>query len=157
MTLEFVLLTIAGHSPLLAVLIAGLALLSARRARLGPRSVTLARLGLSVLLVSKLLSLLWDLAFPLLMYSPVYLEQQDYLRLTRVVSIVVTLLSAAGLAVLIAAVLARAQAGGAPTPGPFGAPVPSALTPENTAFPVQGPAGHQPPTTDQSTDWARPS
>ncbi|MEV4641659.1 hypothetical protein AB0J80_30380 [Actinoplanes sp. NPDC049548] len=120
MTVSYLFSGLLGHLPVLAALIAGLVLVSARQTRLGPRSTTLARLGLAALLLSQLLNMAWLFVFPQLIRSLDY-RASTYGMVTFGVSVVLSLLMAAGLGLLIAALVTRGAGGGGPFDGsPYG-------------------------------------
>jgi hypothetical protein len=109
-----------GHLPLLGVLIAGFVLVAGRRRRLGPRSVLFARLGLGTLVLGTLLQWAWTLLIPML-YSSLDYSATRYGVVFGLVGLITSVISAAGVGLLIAAVVTR-------NPGP--------------AFADDGPAGY---------------
>ncbi|MEV8505656.1 hypothetical protein AB0368_12625 [Actinoplanes sp. NPDC051475] len=132
MTVGYLFSGVLTHLPVLAVLIAGLALVTSRKARLGPRSTMLARLGLAALVLGELLGAVWFIVFPQLIRSLDY-RPSTYGMVTFGVGLVLSTLMAAGVGLLIAAVVTRAPGGG----GPF--------EPSPYAFPTPGAPGSQPP------------
>lgn len=119
-----------GHLPLLAVLIAGFVLIATRRRWLGARSVLLARLGLGALALASVLQLAWSMLIPTL-YSRLDYSTTRYTLLFSLSGLVTALISAAGVALLIAAVVTRGNGptfGGQPPPGgdPYGGQPPTA-------------------------------
>jgi len=110
---------------LLAVLITGFVLVAARSARLGPRSVLLARLGLGALVLGSLLQIAWTLLLPTL-YSTLDYSVARYGLLFSGFGLVTALVSTAGVGLLIAAVVTRRPGPGfpgrPPPGGPFAAP-----------------------------------
>ena len=125
MTVGYLFSGVLGHLPLLAVLIAGFVLIAARRARLGPRSVLFARLGLGALVLGSLLQIAWTLLIPVL-YSRLDYSATRYGLLFSGVGLVTALVSAVGVGLLIAAVVTRspgpAFAGQPPSGGPYAGP-----------------------------------
>ena len=125
MSVGYLLSGVLGHLPLLAVLIAGFVLVAARRERIGPRSVLFARLGLGGLLLGSLLQLAWTALLPTL-YSRLDYSVMRYGLLFSGIGLVTALLSAAGVGLLIAAIVTRspgpAFAGQPPGGGPFVGP-----------------------------------
>lgn len=132
MTVGYLFSGVLTHLPVLAVLIVGLVLVASRRARLGPRSTMLARLGLAALILCQVLDVVWLLVFPQLIRSIDY-RPSTYGVLTSGVGILLSGLMAAGLGLLVAALVTRAAGGG----GPF--------EPSPYAFPAPGAPGSQPP------------
>ena len=106
-----------GHLPMLAVLIAGFVLVAARRERLGPRSTLFARLGLGALVLGSLLQMGWTVLFPAL-YSSLNYSPSDYGVAFALIGLMTSVISAAGVGLLIAAVVSRGPAGGFGGPGP---------------------------------------
>ena len=141
MTVGYLFSGVITHLPVLAVLIAGLVLVSARGARLGARSTMLARFGLGVLLAGQILDVVWFMMLPQIIASTDY-ASRSYGIMSLVVGIMLALLIAAGLGLLIAALVTRAPAGPG---GPFEAasgPFRPGNPPEGSAagFPAQGQA-----------------
>jgi hypothetical protein len=97
---------VLGHLPLLAVLITGFVLIAGRRAWLGPRSVLLARLGLGALALGSVLQMVWTLLIPLL-YSRLDYSATRYGLVISVFGLLTALISAAGVGLLIAALVTR--------------------------------------------------
>ncbi|MFI7600970.1 hypothetical protein [Actinoplanes sp. NPDC049681] len=122
MTVGYLLSGVLTHLPVLAVLITGLVLVTSRQARLGPRSTMLARLGLAALILGELLGAVWVIVFPQLIHSLDY-RPSTYGVVTFGVSLVLSVLTAAGVGLLIAAVVTRAPGGSAPfEPPPYAYP-----------------------------------
>ena len=125
MTVGYLFSGVLGHLPLLAVLITGFVLVAARRARLGPRSVLLARLGLGALMLGSLLQIAWTLLLPLF-YSRLDYSATRYGLLISAFGLVTALVSAAGVGLLIVALVTRspdpAFAGQPPTGGDLRGP-----------------------------------
>lgn len=92
--------------PLLGVLIAGFVLIANRRAWLGPRSVLFARLGLGALAVTCLFQLATTMVMPMV-YSSLDASVMGYSVLLSAVGLITSLLSAAGVGLLVAAVVTR--------------------------------------------------
>jgi hypothetical protein len=138
MSVGFLFSGVLGHLPLLAVLVAGFVLIATRRAWLGPRSVLLARLGLAALALSSLLQLAWTMLIPTL-YSTLDYSMMRYSLLISVSGLVTSLISAAGVGLLIAAVVSR-------SPGPaFSGPPPTDGPPFPGPPPTDGPPFPGPP------------
>jgi hypothetical protein len=112
--------------PMLAVLLTGLVLVSVRRAQLGARVANFALAGLGVLAVAAVLSLAWSYAFPYLIADRTVQDYsiRDLGMLSAIVSIILALITAAGVALLIGAILART--GAPPVLGGFAGPPPAA-------------------------------
>ena len=110
-----------GHLPLLAVLVAGFVLIATRRAWLGPRSVLLARLGLGALALGSLLQVAWTMLIPML-YSTLDYSVMRFNLLFSVSGLVTSLISAAGVGLLIAAVVTRSPGPAFPGQPPTGGP-----------------------------------
>ena len=110
-----------GHLPLLAVLVAGFVLIATRRAWLGPRSVLLARLGLGALALGSLLQLAWTMLIPTL-YSTLDYSVIRHGLLLSVSGLVTSLISTAGVGLLIAAVVTRSPGPAFAEPPPTGGP-----------------------------------
>jgi hypothetical protein len=125
-----------GHLPLLAVLVAGFVLIATRRAWLGPRSVLLARLGLGALALGSLLQLAWAMLIPTL-YSTLDYSMTRYSLMFSVSGLVTSLISAAGVGLLIAAVVTRSPGPAFPGQPPPGGP-PFAGPPYEGGQPYQG-------------------
>lgn len=110
-----------GHLPLLAVLVVGFILISSRRAWLGQRSALLARMGLGALALGSLLQLAWSLLIPTL-YSSMDFPMLRFSMVFSLISLVTSAASAAGVGLLVAAVVTRSPgpdyAGQQPTGGP---------------------------------------
>lgn len=116
MSVGYLLSNLVGHLPMLAVLVAGFVLVSARGRAIGPRSAGLARLGLAVLTVTVVLQLAWSVALPRVLSS---LDSTTRFGIASfVIGMFLALLSAAGIALILAAVVTRAPAGPGPPHGP---------------------------------------
>jgi hypothetical protein len=154
MTVGYLFSGVLGHLPLLAVLIAGFVLIAARRARLGPRSVLFARLGLGALVLGSLLQIAWTLLIPVL-YSRLDYSATRYGLLFSGVGLVTALVSAVGVGLLIAAVVTRSPGRRLPDSHPAAAPTRDR---PSTAGSPSGPATARPgrPTGDPSTTGGRP-
>jgi hypothetical protein len=120
MNVGYVFSTVVGHLPVLAVLIAGLVLIGTRRARIGPRAAMFGQLGAGVLLVAEVLQLGWGMAFPSIVSALDY-DSSRYQAISIAVSLLLSLLFAAGIGLLVAAVVARAPGSGGPGAGGPGA------------------------------------
>jgi hypothetical protein len=130
MSVGYFLSNLVGHLPLLGVLIAGFVLVSARRQTIGARSTSLARLGLIALLVSVILQLAWAMAIPRLMDT---LESTTRFGLAAsVIGIILAVFFAAGIALILAAVVSRTPSGPPPPYGPG-----DQFTPSQTYTPTQ--------------------
>jgi hypothetical protein len=130
MSVGYFLSNLLGHLPLLGVLIAGFVLVSARRPAIGARSASLARLGLVALLVSVILQLAWSTAIPQVMDT---LDSTTQFGLAAsVIGILLAVAFAAGVALILAAVVTRSPSGPAPPYGPG-----DQFTPSQTYSPAQ--------------------
>ena len=123
---------VIAQLPLLAVVIGGFVVVSARRAQIGARSALLARLGLAVLVVDIVLQGLWTVTLPRLI-SSLDMNYSRFGVFSFGVGLLLTILFAAAIALLIAAVVTRS----APVPGPHGAGTPPAGFPGEA--PTAGP------------------
>ena len=122
MSVGYFLSNLLGHLPLLGVLIAGFVLVSARRPTIGARSASLARLGLITLLGSVILQLAWAMVIPELMDT---LDSTTQFGLAAsVIGIILAVVFAAGVALILAAVVTRTPSGPAPPFGPGDQPIP---------------------------------
>ncbi|MFI7545810.1 hypothetical protein [Actinoplanes sp. NPDC049599] len=135
-----------GQLPLLAVLVVGFVVLGSRGKRLGARSVLLARLGLGTLTLGMILGIAWTMLIPTL-YSRLDYSVARYSLLFSGLGLITSLLSAAGIALLIAAVVSR-ESGPPFQDGPFaggpaagGAPADAAAG--GASFSGQPPPGGQ--------------
>jgi hypothetical protein len=108
--------------PTLVVLVAGIALLTTRRATLPPRSVQLGVAGCVAMLVGTLVGLAWSVSLPLLVSQGGGVNFTNVSLLSLLVGGVLTLLHAAGLGLLIAAVLGGVRV---PDPPPTAAAPPA--------------------------------
>jgi len=131
MTVGYLFSGVITHLPILAVLITGLIVVGSRKDRLGRRSATFAQLGLGVLVLGQLLEIIWFLLLPEIIGSMDY-SSRSYGILTLIVGILLAALLAAGLALLIAALVTRAPAGPA---GPYEPAQPGAAGPYQPAQP----------------------
>ncbi len=126
--------------PLLAILIGGFVLVSTRRARIGARSALFARIGLAVLAVNLVFQAVWTVLFPQLI-SSLDLEYSQFGMLSFGAGLILTVLLAAGIALLIGAIVTRADPATQPwnpgsyTPAPPAAPQPGTPTPDPWAPP----------------------
>ncbi|MEV4707222.1 hypothetical protein [Actinoplanes sp. NPDC049316] len=135
------------HLPVLAVLVAGLVLVATRRARLGRRSTSLAQLGLGALLLGQILDIAWFVLLPRIIGSLDY-STRTYGVLTLAVGIVLAVVVAAGVALLIAALVTRSPEGQDEPFGssPYQEPLKSRSYPSPTGgFPPQGGRDVRPP------------
>jgi hypothetical protein len=94
--------------PLLVVMIAGFVLVVTRKTRLGGRSTTFALIGLSLLTAELVLTLIWTTAFPSIVTS-LDLEPSAFGMISAGVGLVLTAITAAGLALLLAALVSRRE------------------------------------------------
>ncbi|MEV6629280.1 hypothetical protein AB0M54_00840 [Actinoplanes sp. NPDC051470] len=92
--------------PLLVVMIVGFVLVGSRRARLGPRSTTFAFIGLALLTAELVLTTIWTMSFPSLV-SSLDLEVSSFGLISAGVGLVLTALTAVGIALLLAALVSR--------------------------------------------------
>jgi hypothetical protein len=123
MSVGYFLSNLVGHLPLLGVLVAGFVLVSARRQTIGARSASLARLGLVALLVSVILQLAWAMVIPQLMDT---LESATRFGVAAsIIGIILAVSFAAGVALILAAVVTRTPSGPAPPYGPGDQFIPS--------------------------------
>ncbi|PRY31388.1 hypothetical protein CLV70_103274 [Pseudosporangium ferrugineum] len=143
MTVGYLLSGVLIHLPVLAVLIAGFIVVASRRARLGPRSTMLARLGLGILAACQVLEVVWLVVLPQLISSFDY-RATTYGVLSLIVGILLSLLLAAGLGLLIAAVVTRAPSGDGPFGGSPYEPAPFRPGEHPTFQPPGQPAFQQP-------------
>ncbi len=96
--------------PVLAVLVAGLVVLSSSRRRLPGRSNTLARAGLGLLLAETVASLIWNITFTQLISRSTFSVAQFGL-INGLISFIFAMLFAVGLGLLIAALaMVRSEA-----------------------------------------------
>lgn len=104
--------------PLLIVMIAGFVLVSSRKARLGGRSTMFALIGLSLLTLELVMSGIWNIMFPRLV-AELDLQVSSFGMISLAVGLVLTLLTAVGIGLLIAALVSRPAADPAfPEPPP---------------------------------------
>ena len=115
--MAYVLSSFAVQLPMLAVLIAGFVLVSGRRARLGPRSTMLAMIGLAVLTLELVMSWVWNIMFPRLI-DTFDLTTTALGVVSFAVGVVLAVVTAAGLALLIAALVTRPPQSAPPAPAP---------------------------------------
>jgi hypothetical protein len=114
MSVGYFLSNLVGHLPLLAVLAAGFVLVSARRRSVGARSAGLARAGLAALAVTVVLQIAWAMTIPALMDG---LDSTTRFGIASfVIGMFLAVFFAAGVALILAALLTRTPAG----PLPFG-------------------------------------
>jgi hypothetical protein len=106
MTAGYVLSSVAFQLPIVALLITGLVLVGTRSARIGPRSVLFARLGLGLFLLDTVLSVAWIVLLPQFARSISY-SSMRLGQLSTLYGLVTTALSLAAVGLLIAAVVAR--------------------------------------------------
>jgi hypothetical protein len=119
--------TFVGQLPILAVLVVGLILLSQQGARLPGRSRQLGRAGLVVLLAESVAAMVWSVLLPQIIYQVGSGRVRTYALLNAGVGLVLALLSAAGVGLLVAAVLAARQ----PSYPPSYAPPPGSVPPDH--------------------------
>ncbi|WP_433369692.1 hypothetical protein ACQPZX_44050 [Actinoplanes sp. CA-142083] len=102
--------------PVFAVLVVGLILLTAQGARLPRRTLQLGRAGLAVMLAEGLASMVWSALLPQIISSLDFEVgwTRTYGLINAGVGLVLALLFAAGIALLIAALLAARQPSFAP-------------------------------------------
>lgn len=111
MFLSLSLVQLLVQLPMLAVLVVGFGMLSARRRRLPARTVTLGYAGCAVLLLVTLVSGAWAAMLPRLL-ADADLSSSVWGVLTFVVGMVQGVLYAGGIGLLLAALLARTGPGG---------------------------------------------
>lgn len=144
MSVGYLFSAVLGHLPLLAVVIAGFVLITTGRERIGPRSVLLGRLGLGALAVGSVLQIAWTMAIPAL-YSTLDYSATRYGLLFSVIGLITSLISAAGVGLLIAALVTRGSGrpfdGRGAGPAFPGQPSGSAFPGEPSGPPFPGPAG----------------
>jgi hypothetical protein len=104
--MAFAFSTFVVQLPLLVVMIAGFVLVGSRRAHLGPRSTTFALIGLSLLTAELVLTMIWTTVFPNI-YSSLDLEPAQFGLISAGVGLLLTAVTAAGLALLLAALVTR--------------------------------------------------
>lgn len=133
--------------PVFAVLIVGLILLSGPGRRLPPRSLLLARAGLGVMLAEVLASMTWSALLPQILSRMDYRDGfiRTYGIINGIVGFILAILFAAGVGLLVAALLgAREPSAGGPPPNPApSGPAPSGPAPSGPA--PSGPAPSVPP------------
>jgi hypothetical protein len=159
---------VVAQLPLLAVVIAGFVVISARRARIGARSALFARLGLALLAVNLVLQGIWTVTFPRLLSS----LDMDYSRFGMInlaTALILTVMYAGGIGLLVAAVVTRVApasdphqfAASPPGAGPFGGPPASYPPPHGTHPPGANPQSTHPqaaPQADPTADpWSAPN
>ncbi|GAB2936714.1 hypothetical protein GCM10027280_26070 [Micromonospora polyrhachis] len=106
-----------GTLPTMLVLVVGLILVAVAGKRLPGRARVLAFLGGAVLLLELLLALAWGLAIPTLFREGVF-NHAEFTPISLVVSLLLSLMQAAGIGLLIGAVLAGRTARTEPTATP---------------------------------------
>ncbi|QSB16851.1 hypothetical protein JQS43_11515 [Natronosporangium hydrolyticum] len=94
--------------PALIVLVAGLALLTARRRTVGPRATGLAIAGAAVLLAGAVVNVVWASSLPWVLQATT--STGGYAMMSAGVGILTAILHATGIGLLIAAVLTRTPA-----------------------------------------------
>jgi len=150
---------VVAHLPLLAVLVTGLVLVARQRARIGARSVTLAQLGLGLLTLELVAEAAWTMALPQL-YQVLDSAATSFGVVSSAIGLILSVLLAAGIGLLIAAVVARTSPGSdfAGAPGPVyggppgyppasyspGQPADSYVRPDNPATGPTDPGFNQP-------------
>ncbi|HEY0697825.1 MAG TPA: hypothetical protein VGD43_08445 [Micromonospora sp.] len=137
--------------PLVVVLIVGAVLLSTRRARLPRRAFSLGIGGIVLLVVTALLGVGWTLAIPYLARN-LDLGGTDFTSVITGAGFLLTLLDAAGIGLLVAAVLAGAASSvRIPPTGPGAFPPPGGpgpFPPPTGVFPPPAGPGPYPPSAD---------
>ena len=110
--------------PVLAVLVLGLILLTTQGARLPRRSLQLGRFGLVVLLAESLGSMIWSVLLPQIISSLDFATgwTRTYGLINAAVGLVLALLFAAGIGLLIGAILAARQPSYGPAPSAYPSP-----------------------------------
>lgn len=122
---------LVGQLPILAVLVVGLILLTQQAAALPPRSRQLGRAGLAVLLGESVAAMVWSVLLPQLIYQLGSGSVSTYGLINAGVGLVLALLSAAGVGLLIAAVLAARQPSSPPPYQPSYTPPPGSVPPDH--------------------------
>ncbi|GAB1642793.1 hypothetical protein KRMM14A1259_32160 [Krasilnikovia sp. MM14-A1259] len=107
MNLLYLVNILAGHLPMLAVVVGGFVLLGVRRARLGKRVTSLAQAGLAALALAIALQSAWSAALPFLIQRGV-LDVRGSGPVLFIVGMATSVLVAGGVGLLLGAVLARA-------------------------------------------------
>ena len=130
---------VIAQLPLLAVVIGGFVVVGARRAQIGARNALLARLGLAVLAVDLVLQSLWTVTLPQLI-SSLDMNYSRFGMFSFGVGLILTILYAAAIALLIAAIVTRS----APAPGPYGLGTHPAGSPGRSPAPYPPPPGAGP-------------
>jgi len=100
---------LVGQLPMLIVLIAGFVLVGSRRTRIGARSATLSLTGLGLLTFDLILQSIWTILFPRLVVS-LDLRAASFGLASFSVNLILTILTAIGIGLLIAAVVSRSGA-----------------------------------------------
>jgi len=155
---ELVFGNLLGHLlailPTLLVLVVGLILVAVSGKRLPGRARVLAFLGGAVLLLSLFLGLVWGIMVPTLIRDRTF-SPADFAPINLVVTLLLSLMQAAGIGLLIGALLsartapATASSAAAPTPAPAMPAAPSPAWPgtptpyPTTTYPTT-PAPHPP-------------
>lgn len=120
--------TFVVQLPILAVLVLGLVLLSGARRRLPGRVGVLARAGLAVLLVETLLGVLWSGLMPLYLSRATFRDGSVLRNIglaSAAVQFMLGVLVAAGLGLLLAALLSARRPGRLRRTAPPGLPNPA--------------------------------
>lgn len=138
MNLGYLFSGVVVQLPLLAVIITGLVLVGARRARIGRRSAMLAQIGLGLLVLDVILQAAWTMFLPQVVRS-LDVTMHSFGVVASTISMLLTLLLTAALGLLIAAVVTREPTVAAPGPHPY--PVDAAPPGSPYAAP---PPGHAP-------------
>jgi hypothetical protein len=135
----------ATRLPVLAVLVAGFLLLAGAGRRLPPRSVLLARVGLAVILTETLGAMTWSALLPQLLAWVDYRSGsfRSYSIVNGVLSFLLAVLLAAGIGLLLAALLTMRQPG--PAPAPYSHQPPPGPVPPGPVQPGPVPPGPVPP------------
>src|SRR3712207_3137642 len=107
-----------GQLPLLAVVIGGFVLVGVHRNRIGARSALLARCGLGLLAADLVAQIIWTATFAELVAS-LDLDHTRFGMLSFGVGLLLTILLAAGVGLLIGAIVSRPAPAAQPgAPGP---------------------------------------
>ena len=116
--MAYVLSTFVAQLPLLVVLIAGFVLVSRRRAWLGPRSALLGLTGLGVLTLELVMSWVWTIMFPRLI-DTFDLSATGLGLVSGVIGMILSVITAVGIGLLIAALVTRPARQAPPVPPAF--------------------------------------
>lgn len=158
---------LVGTLPTMLVLVVGLILVAVAGKRLPGRARVLAFLGGAVLLLGLLLNMAWGLAIPTLFREGVF-SHAEFTPISLAVSLLLTFMQAAGIGLLIGAVLAARTAPTAPTATPdmpatppaawSGTPGPGTPPPHPAASAPYPPAATPPASAPPApTQWTPPA